>query len=315
MPNSPEVVVTMLATTALGHVFTSTSCDFGLQGVVDRFSQSRPKVLVMAAGYEYNGKYFDLMDKIFELKEALPSVEKIVVVDFLGKCTKRDQFAKAKFITWWDAIVKKDEEVKFEQLEFAKTAFSHPLYIMYSSGTTGKPKCIIHSVGGTLLQQLKELALHGNTKEGMKIFYFTTCGWMMWNWVVTSLALGTEVFLYDGSPAHPTLNSYMDKIEKYQIDIWGTSPKFLRALETTGWKNTHSYKSLKYIYSTGAPLLPEQFDFIYEKISASAHLYSISGGTDIISCFMLGHPYQPVYRGRHAHDPVPNRTNEPACRH
>ncbi len=169
--------------------------------------------------------------------------------------------------------------------------------VRISSGTTGKPKCIIHSVGGTFLQQLKELTLHSNIKEGDKIFYFTTCGWMMWNWVITSLALGTEVFLYDGSPAHPTLNNYMDKIEKYNINVWGTSPKFLRTLETSGWKNTHSYKSLKYIFSSGAPLLPEQYDFIYEKIASHGHLYSISGGTDIISCFMLGHPYKPVYRG------------------
>lgn len=302
MPNIPQTAIAMLATATLGATFTSTSVDFGITGVVDRFAQSRPKVLIMAAGYEYNGKYFDLTNRVMELKELLPTVEKIILVDFLDKSeNEKVIFSKAKFIAWWDHIV---DEASLqisatEKIEFIQVPFAHPMYIMYSSGTTGRPKCIVHSVGGTLLQHFKELSLHTDITEQKKILYFTTCGWMMWNWLISAIGLGAHVYLYEGSPAFPTLTDLVKKINDEQIHIWGTSPKFLRALEVSGFKksNALNFSHLETILSTGSPLLAEQFDFVYREIKSDVLLSSISGGTDIISCFMLGNPMLPVVRG------------------
>jgi len=289
MPNIPETTMAMLATSALGGTFTSTSCDFGIEGVLDRFSQSKPKVLVAAVGYEYNGKYFDLTERLKEIESRLPGLEKIILVDFLGKGIQLDGFKKA--VSWTEAVSKK-AELKFERL-----AFSHPLYIMYSSGTTGKPKCIVHSQGGTLLCHIKELGLHTDLTEEKKMFFFTTCGWMMWNWLVSSLFFGCEVILYEGSPAYPSPEHYFKMIDRVGISIFGTSPKFLKALEDTNANLNSDFPSLEVILSTGSPLLPEQYDFVYNKIKKDLQLSSISGGTDIVGCFMLGNPVLPVYRG------------------
>ncbi len=289
MPNIPETVVSMLATSSLGGVFTSTSSDFGVNGVLDRFGQSRPKVLVAAVGYEYNGKYFDLTDKILELESKLDSVEKIILVDFMNKGVDTSRFKKAVL---FDNLV-----VNPVHPEFIDVEFSAPLYIMYSSGTTGKPKCIVHSVGGTLLQHVKELGLHSDLNDERNIFYFTTCGWMMWNWLVSSLYFGAKITLYEGSPGYPSLKDFFSIIDREKIDIFGTSPKFLRALEDSGYNQDLDLSTLKTILSTGAPLLPEQFDFVYEKVKKDVCLSSICGGTDIIGCFFLGNPALPVFRG------------------
>ncbi|MCO4793949.1 MAG: acetoacetate--CoA ligase [Bacteriovoracaceae bacterium] len=289
MPNIPETAVSMLATTGLGGVFTSTSSDFGVNGVLDRFSQSKPKVLVAAAGYDYNGKYFDLTDKLLQIEKELPSLEKLVIVDFLNKGVDLSKFKKAALYS--DMIKAKGE------CRFIDVPFDSPLYIMYSSGTTGKPKCIVHSVGGTLLQHVKELGLHTNLTSEKNIFYFTTCGWMMWNWLVSSLFFGSKITLYEGSPGFPSLKDFFKIVETEKINIFGTSPKFLRALEDNGYDKEFKLESLQTILSTGAPLLPEQYDFVYNKIKQDVCLSSICGGTDIIGCFFLGNPAEPVYRG------------------
>ncbi len=291
MPNIPETVVSMLAASSLGAAFTSTSCDFGIEGVVDRFEQSRPKVLVAAAGYEYNGKYIDLIPRLHEIMQRLPFVEEILVVDFLDKGVVLQSLPRARAWGCWAKA--KGEELTFERLPFA-----HPLYIMYSSGTTGKPKCIVHSQGGTLLQHIKELGLHSDLTDQKTIFFFTTCGWMMWNWLVSSLFFGARTVLYEGSPSFPSLGALFENIDHEGIHIFGTSPKFLKALEDSDYQAAPGdFASLETLLSTGSPLLPEQFDFVYEKIKKDVLLGSISGGTDIIGCFMLANPLLPVTRG------------------
>ena len=293
MPNLPETVVAMLATTSIGAIWSSASPDFGVQGVVDRFGQIEPKVLFSADGYFYAGKRFDSMDRLGSIAAEVPSIERIVVVPYT--MTSPDVSAIAKAVTL-DEFVTGLAPV---ELEFERLPFDHPLYIMYSSGTTGAPKCIVHGAGGTLLQHIKELALHSNVGRGKRLLYFTTCGWMMWNWQVSALACEATLALYDGSPFHPDGNALFDYVEEEGINAFGTSAKYIDAVKKAELvpAKTHDLSTLEAILSTGSPLVPESFDFVYESIKEDVCLSSISGGTDIISCFVVGNPAASVRRG------------------
>jgi acetoacetyl-CoA synthetase len=293
LPNMPESVIVMLATTSIGATWSSCSPDFGTRGVMDRFSQIKPKILFSADGYFYNGKWIDLMEKNQQLSEQLSTIEKIIVIPFTQNLPDCSRLNNA--VIFNDYISNQDKtSIKFEQLPF-----DHPLYIVYSSGTTGVPKCIVHGAGGTLIQHLKELVLHTDLKPDDRLFFFTTCGWMMWNWLVSGLATGATVILYDGSPLYPSPETLFDIAEQEDITIFGAGAKYFSAIEKAGIKpiKTHSLGKLKSILSTGSPLSPESFDYIYRDIKNDIHLASISGGTDIISCFALGNPTQSVYRG------------------
>ena len=294
MPNIPETVIAMLATTALGAVWTSCSPDFGVQGVLDRFGQSRPRVLFCTDGYYYNGKRHDCLDKVRRAVAGLPELQTVIVAPFTDACPG-DLGGVPGAVLLEDFVAGARED----ETPFRRLPFDHPLYIMYSSGTTGVPKCIVHGAGGTLLQHLKEHRLHSDIKPGDRLFFFTTCGWMMWNWLVSALASGACLMLYDGSPFYPGPAALFDFAERRRITAFGASARYLDAAAKAGVRpiETHDLGALHTVFSTGSPLAPEGFEYVYSGIKHDLCLASISGGTDIIGCFVLGNPTLPVWSG------------------
>jgi acetoacetyl-CoA synthetase len=292
IPNIPEAIVAALGSAAVGAVWSSCSPDFGAQGTLDRFGQIAPRILVAADGYFYGGRQHDCLTRVADVMAKLPTVEHAVIVPY---ATDSPSIAAVPKSVRWDDFVGRDDAA----LEFESLPFNHPLYILYSSGTTGVPKCIVHGAGGTLIQHLKEHQLHCDVRRGDRVFYFTTCGWMMWNWLVSALASEATVLLYDGSPLHPDCNTLFDLADKWGMTLFGSSPKFLEAVSKAGLSpgRTHRFEHLRTMTSTGSPLAPETFDFVYERIKRDLHLASISGGTDIVSLFVGGNPISSVWRG------------------
>ena len=293
MPNMPQTVAAMLATTAIGAIRSSCSPDYGEQGVLDRFGQIEPKLFIACDGYWYNGKRIDIAGKLAGIIPALKP-QKALIVPYAGDAqavanSHPDAVQLEEFIAPFDAA----------PLEFERVEFAHPLYILFSSGTTGIPKCIVHSQGGTLLKHLSEHRLHSDVGDGDRVFYFTTCGWMMWNWLVSGLACGATLMLYDGSPFYPDGNAIFDYAAEEKFTFFGTSAKFIDSVRKAGLRpiDTHDLSSVRAIASTGSPLAPENFDFVYSGIMEDVHLASISGGTDIVGCFVLAIPGKPVWKG------------------
>ncbi len=287
--NMPEAVVAMLATASLGGIWTSTSPDFGEESVIERFGQTEPTILFAVDGYFYNGKVVDIRERVQAVQRAIPSIRQTVLIPLVELEEPDDTLP-------WQSLIASAE---LPELLFEPRGFNDPLYILYSSGTTGKPKCITHKVGGVLLQHLKELQLHSDVKPGDRVFYFTTCGWMMWNWLVSALACEATLVLYDGSPFYPSGNVLWDYADDVGMSLFGTSAKYIDALSKAGLEplKSHELSALRTLCSTGSVLAPESFDYVYRSIKKDLCLASISGGTDIVSCFVLGCPVRPVWRG------------------
>ena len=302
LPNMPEAIVSVLAVASIGAVWSSCSPDFGAQGVLDRLSQIEPKVLIACDGYYYGGKTIDIADKLTQIVAKLPTVGSVIVVPYLGRDAAVVQGLNAgmshtgrRAQTWGEAVGSRTPG----ELSFTRLPFAHPLYVLFSSGTTGMPKCIVHSAGGTLMKHLCEHRMHSDVRDGDRLFYFTTLSWMMWNWLVSGLAQGATLLLYDGSPFHPDGNILWDYAQSETCTHFGTSAKYIDALKKAELTpaESHDLSSVRAMLSTGSPLVPEAFDYVYAAIKQDLHLASISGGTDIVGCFVLGIPTKPVWRG------------------
>ena len=297
LPNVPETVIAMLAAASCGAVWSSCSPDFGVAGVLDRFGQIEPRVLFVADGYRYAGQDIDSLERVREIVRAMPSVERVVVVPYLRAALGGDDLAGIRGAESWESFAARGEGVP---LRFDRLPFDHPLYVMYSSGTTGLPKCLVHGAGGTLLQHLKEHQLHTAIAPGDRVFYFTTCGWMMWNWLVSALASGATLVLYDGSPMPPSApDALWTMAAEERVNVFGTSAKYLALSEKHALvpAATHDLHALRTILSTGSPLAAHSYDYVDRDVKPGVHLASISGGAGIISCFALGNPLLPVRRG------------------
>lgn len=299
VPNLPESVAAMLASASIGALWSSCSPDFGVQGVLDRFGQIEPKVLFCADGYFYNGKHYSSIGRVAQIASAIPSVQRVIVLPYSGQSAQTANDSATAGLANGVTLARFIRPFAPETIAFAQLEFNHPLFIMFSSGTTGKPKCIVHGAGGSLLQLLKEHALHCDVRADDRVFYFTTCSWMMWNWLVAALARQATILLYDGFPAARGGNILFDYADAEGMTLLGTSAKFIDACSKAGLEpiGSHRLDKLRTITSTGSPLVAESFDYVYSKIKHDVHLASISGGTDILSCFVLGQPMAPVWRG------------------
>ncbi len=289
LPNFPETIISFLATSQIGAIWSSCSADFGAQAIIERFKQINPKLLIITDKYYYNGKLINTLVHVPKILKSIPTIKKIILIPY----EKNKKKYSSKYILWKDIFKNKYNK------KFIKFNFNHPLYILYSSGTTGKPKCIVHGSGGTLIQHKKEHQLHLDIKENDKVFFFTTCGWMMWNWLITCLSSKAKILLYDGSPFHPKLDTLINIVDKEKVTFFGVGAKYLDHLKQNNFNaiNKYKLKNLKTIASTGSPLIHETFDYVYKNLKKNIHLASISGGTDIVSCFVLGNPLLPVYSG------------------